>query len=132
MPGFIRYKHFSKGNKYTNSLLTRIRIGRSYLNQHKFSIGHADSPECLCHHREETPSHYFLECFLYSPERQALFGLIEHYIPNFPNFTKQKKLEIILRGVNIDNDDFLSTNISLTIAVQNFILLTKRFSAENL
>jgi hypothetical protein len=127
-----RYKHFSKGNKYTNSLLTRIRIGRSYLNQHKFSIGHADSPECLCHHREETPSHYFLECFLYSPERQALFGLIEHYIPNFTNFTKQKKLEIILRGVNIDNDDFLSTNISLTIAVQNFILLTKRFSAENL
>ena len=127
-----RYKHFSKGNKYTNSLLTRIRIGRSYLNQHKFSIGHADSPECLCHHREETPSHYFLECFLYSPERQALCGLIEHYIPNFPNFTKQKKLEIILRGVNSDNDDFLSTNISLTIAVQNFILLTKRFSAENL
>jgi hypothetical protein len=69
---------------------------------------------------------------LYSPERQALFGLIEHYIPNFPNFTKQKKLEIILRGVNIDNDDFLSTNISLTIAVQNFILLTKRFSEEKI
>ena len=66
------------------------------------------------------------------PERQALFGLIEQYIPSFSNFTKEKKLEIILRGVNIDNDDFLSTNISLTIAVQNFILLTKRFSEENL
>ena len=49
----------------------------------------AFSPECLCHHREDTPSHYFLECFLYSPERQALFGLIEHYIPNFSNLTKQ-------------------------------------------
>ena len=127
-----KYKHFSKGNKYSNALLTRIRVGRSYLNQHKFSIGHADSPECLCHHREETPLHYFIECFLYSPERQTLFGLIEHYIPNFSNFTKQKKLDIILRGVNIDNDDFLSTNISLTIAVQNFILLTNRFSEENL
>ena len=118
--------------KYSNSLLTRIRVGRSYLNQHTFSIGHADSPECLCHHREETPLHYFLECFLYSQERQALFGLIEHYIPNLSSFTKQKKLDIILRGVNIDNDDFLSTNISLTIAVQNFILLTKRFSEETL
>ena len=83
-----KYKHFSKGNKYSNSLLTRIRVGRSYLNQHKFSIGHADSPECLCHHREETPLHYFLECFLYSQERQALFGLIEHYIPNFSSFLK--------------------------------------------
>ena len=83
-------------------------------------------------HREETSSHYFCECFLYSPERQALFGLIEHYIPNFSNLTKQKKLEIVLKCVNIDDDDFLSTNISITIAVQNFILLTTRFSEENL
>ena len=126
-----KFKHFSKGNKFSNSLLTRIRVGRSYLNQHKFSIGHADSPECLCHHREESPSHYFLECFLYLPERQALFSLIEHYIPNFPNFSKTKKLDIILRGIYIENLDFLSTNISLTIAVQNFILQTKRFSGDN-
>ena len=125
-----KFKHFSKGNKFSNSLLTRIRVGRSYLNQHKFSIGHTDSPQCLCHYREESPSHYFLDCFLYTPERQALFGLIEHYIPKFLNFSKQKKLEIILRGVNIDNDDFISTNISITIAVQNFILQTKRFTED--
>ena len=125
-----KFKHFSKGNKFSNSLLTRIRVGRSYLNQHKFLIGHTDSPQCLCHYREESPSHYFLDCFLYTPERQALFGLIEHYIPKFLNFSKQKKLEIILRGVNIDNDDFISTNISITIAVQNFILQTKRFTED--
>ena len=123
-----KYKHFQKGNKFSNSLLTQIRVGRSYLNQHKFSIGHADSPECLCHHREESPLHYFLECFLYSPERQALFGLFEHYIPNFLNLSKQRKLEILLQGINTDNDDFRSTNITLTIAVQNFILQTKRFN----
>ena len=29
-----RYKHFAKGNKYSNSLLTKIRVGRSELNQH--------------------------------------------------------------------------------------------------
>ena len=74
-----RYKHFSKGNKLSNTLLTRIRVGRSYLNQHSFTIGHADSPECLCHHREESPSHYFLDCFLYSLERQTLFSLIFWY-----------------------------------------------------
>ena len=125
-----KYKHFAKGNKHSNSLLTRIRVGRSYLNQHKFSIGHADSPECLCHHREESPSHYFLDCFLYSPERQALFSLIEHYIPNFPNFSKQRKLDIILMGIYIENNDFLTTNISLTFAVQKFILQTKRFIEE--
>ena len=68
---------------------------------------------------------------MYTPERQALFGLIEHYIPHFPNYSKQKKLDIILNGVNINNDDFISTNVSLTIAVQNFILQTKRFSENS-
>jgi hypothetical protein len=64
---------------------------------------------------------------LYSPERQALFGLIEHYIPSF---SKQKILDIILKGVNLDNEDFLSTNISLSKAVQKFKLLTNRFSKQ--
>ena len=73
-----KFKYFSKGSKFGNSLLTRIRVGRSYINQHTFSIGHTDSPQCLCHFREESPSHYFIDCFLYTPERQALFGLIEH------------------------------------------------------
>ena len=87
-----QFKHFSKGNKLSNSFLNRIRVGRSFLNQHTFSIRHADSPQCLCYFREESPSHYFLDCFLYSPERQALFNLFEHYILKFPNFSKHKKL----------------------------------------
>ena len=123
-----KIKHFARGKKQNNSLLTKIRVGRSDLNQHRFTIGLSDSPQCLCHHREESPLHYFIDCFLYPLERQALFGKIEHYIPNFPNFTKQKKLEIILRGIYCENPDFLSLNTTLTIAVQNFIIQTKRFS----
>ena len=123
-----RYKHFARGNKISNSILTKIRVGRSDLKQHKFTIGLVDSPQCDCHFREESPSHYFLDCFLYSSERQVLFDLFEHYIPNFKTFNKQKKLEIILRGINIENDYFISTNTSLTIIVQNFITHTNRFS----
>ena len=122
------YKHFSRGNKCSNSLLTRIRVGRSDLNQHKFTIGLVDSPHCDCQFREESPSHYFLDCFLYIPERQALFGLIEHYIPKFKSFTKTHKLDIILKGFEIQNKDFIQLNTTLTLAVQNFILKTKRFS----
>ena len=73
-----KYKHFARGNKFTNSLLTRIRVGRSSLNEHKFVIGQSDSPQCLCHYKSESASHFFLDCFLYSPERQILFGRIEH------------------------------------------------------
>ena len=122
-----KYKNFSRGNKWSNSLLTKIRVGRSDLQQHKFTIGLTDSPQCLCHYREESPSHYFLDCFLYLPERQTLFSKIEHYIPNFPNFTKQRKLDLILRGLYIDNSDFLPLNTTLTITAQNYILQTKRF-----
>ena len=128
-----RYKHFARGNKFANTLLTRIRVGRSYLNQHSFTIGHADSPECSCHFRSESPEHYFLQCFLYSLERQTLFDLFEHYIPKFPNFNRKRKLDIILNGVNIDDKEFTHTNTILTKAVQNFILSTKRFTTiENI
>ena len=125
-----RYKHFARGSKLGNILLTRIRVGRSSLNQHKFTIGLSDSPECLCHFKSESPEHFFLDCFLYSLERQILFGLIEHYVPNFNRLNKKKKLDLILNGVNIDNEEFISTNTTLTKAVQNFILSTKRFNED--
>jgi hypothetical protein len=69
-----RYKHFAGGSKLGNTLLTRIRVGRSSLNQHKFTIGLANSPECICYFKTESPEHFFIDCFLYSPERQILFG----------------------------------------------------------
>ena len=123
-----KYKHFGRGSKLGNTLLTRIRVGRSFLNQHKFTIGLSDSPQCLCHFRSENPEHYFLDCFLYTLERQTMFSLIEHYVPNFSRLNKKNKLELILKGVNIDDDEFLQTNTILTKSVQNFILQTKRFS----
>ena len=39
-----KYKHFSGGTKLGNTLLTRIRVGRSFLNEHKFKIGLTDNP----------------------------------------------------------------------------------------
>ena len=124
---YLVYKHFSRGNKFTNSMITIIRIGRSDLNQHKFTIGLTDSPACLCHYKQESPEHYFLDCFLYLQERQALFSLIEHYVSKFKRMTKKNKLNIILVGLNIDNEEFVHLNTILTKAAQNFILKTKRF-----
>ena len=68
-----------------------------------------------------------LRQFLYLPERQILFGLIEHYVPFFPKLTKKEKLEMILKGVYINDDTFLTTNTIIMKATQNFILSTKRF-----
>ena len=91
-------------------------------------LGLADSPECDCHYKNESPEHYFVDCFLYSPERQTLFSLFEHHIPNFNRLPKKKKLDLIIRGINIDDEDYLPINTILTKAVQHFILATKRFT----
>ena len=53
---------------------------------------------------------------------------IEHYTPRFKNLSKQKKLDIILRGIDIENDDFIQLNTTLTVAVKKIILQTNRFT----
>ena len=58
------------------------------------------------------------------------FDLIEHYIPKFHRLNKKEKLRIIIFGIDIDNDDFIHLNTTLTIAVQNFIMKTKRFDIQ--
>ena len=95
-----KIKHLSKGSKIGNTLLTRIRLERSDLNLHKFTIGHSETPECLCHAKQESSLHFLIDCFLYSSERQTLFSLVEHYIPNFSKFSKSRKYEVLVMGIH--------------------------------
>ena len=122
----LKHKHFSKGSKIGNELLTRIRLNRSDLNSHKFTIGLSESAECSCHAKSESSLHYLTECFLYTGERQTLYNLVEHYIPQFLNKTKHKQYDILVMGINTDQPEFNSTNTTITIAVQKFILSTKK------
>ena len=126
-----KIKHNSCGTKIGNCLITRIRVGRSDLNLHKFTIGQADKPECLCHFKEESPKHFFLDCFLYTAERQTLFSLVEHYIPKFSSFSKSKQFNILMHGLNSENSEYYYLNTRITIGLQNFILKTKRFKIPN-
>ena len=125
-----KYKHFSKGSKIGNTLLTRVRIERSYLNLHRFTIGHSESPQCLCHAKNESSVHYLIECFLYTGERQTLFNLVEHYVPKFLQLNKTEKYEVLVMGILPDNTDYMQTNTTISIAVQNFIFKTKRFTDQ--
>ena len=123
-----KFKHLSKGSKIGNTLLTRIRLERSYLNLHSFNICHSESPECLCHSKHELSIHYLIDCFLYSSERQTLFTLVEHYFPKFKQLNKNKKYEVLVLGIHPENPDYFHTNTTISIAVQHFILKTNRFS----
>ena len=123
-----KFRHFSKGSKHGNKLLTRMRLERSDLNLHRFTIGQSETPECICHSKQESSQHFLLDCFLYSSERQALFDRVEHYIPKFKSFSKIQKYETLVMGINAKDPFFYSTNTTISIAVQTFIMKTKRFS----
>ena len=41
--------------------------------------------------------------------------LVEHYIPQFLNKTKQKQYDILVMGINTDQPEFNSTNTTITI-----------------
>ena len=122
-----KHKHFQKGSKIGNANLTRLRVGRSFLQSHSFSIGMSDSPSCLCHFPDETPSHYLLSCWLYNEERQTLFGSVSQLVPGFNSLPKRKQLEILLFGHKFDDPEMYSTNVKLQLSVQKFIFDTKRF-----
>ena len=97
------------------------------MNSHKFLIGQSESAECSCHFKNESSQHFLIDCFLYSSERQILFDRVEHFIPKFKSFNKSQKYEILVKGINTYDPDFLYTNTSISIAVQKFIFKSKRF-----
>ena len=47
-----KQKHFRRGTKRGNSLLTQLRVGRSQLNAHKFTLGLSDTDKCVCERPE--------------------------------------------------------------------------------
>ena len=54
--------------------------------------------------------------------------LVEHYIPNFQRMNRNQKFDILLKGIDIENPEIISTNITLTKAVKKFLISSKRFS----
>ena len=97
----LKIKHFSSGSKLGNTLLNWLRVGRYDLNLHKFTIGLPEKPKCDCPFRNESPENFILDLFLYTPERQTLFNLVEHLIPKFSKLNKSEKNEVLISGLNM-------------------------------
>jgi hypothetical protein len=123
-----KYKFFSAGSKRGAALLTHLRVGRSFLNDHSFSIGLSDSANCTCPNApRETTQHILLKCPLYTIERQTLMGKMELLVLRFNSLSDSKKVQILLYGNEPDNPELFLTNKQIQISVQQFILNTKRF-----
>ena len=122
-----QYKHYARGNKLICTLLTKIRLQRSYLNAHAFEIGKSISPKCLCEHPNENSQHYITGCWLFTEERRILYDLVEQFIPNFRSLSLKRKYFILVNGYDIDNNELYQINTKIMRMTQDFILKTKRF-----
>ena len=67
---------------------------------------------------------------MYYKERLTLLSKVENLLPKFKNFTEKKQLQVLLFGLFPDNPDYYQINKSLQIAVQQFLLSTKRFDCQ--
>ena len=122
-----RHKHFNYGNKLANTLLCRLRVGRSFLKSHGFQINLSHDDKCWCGEEDKTEN-FLLSCFLFQKERNEMLTKVQIIIPNFLKLNKKTQCNILLYGINLDSIQPDPRNKFLTFAVQQYILKTNRFS----
>ena len=101
-------------------------MGRSFLNAHGFQINLVDSEICPCS-KSETTLLLMTQCFLSTEECRELYNAIEQILPKFACLDDKNKLEILLKGINLNSDETDSINGKIIVHVQIFLLKTKHF-----
>ena len=74
----VKHRHFKYGTKTGNRFLAHLRVGRSFLNSHRFMTGLSETDKCKnCNENKvENISHYTLLCPAFSSSRLILFQKI--------------------------------------------------------
>ena len=119
-------KLLSIGSRFGNSIHTQLRLGRSQLNDHLFSVRLSPTTKCLCGSLETT-EHLFHDCFLYDVERKVLLselpGVLEKRIDKY---SRRELTQILLYGEHSENPEKYQHNKILFRYVQKFLIQTKR------
>ena len=84
-----RHKHFNYGDKLSNTLLCRLRVGRSFLKSHGFQINLTSSDKCWCGEEDKTEN-FLLSCFLFKEERNEMLRKVQTIVPNFLKLNLKK------------------------------------------
>ena len=110
-------------------LLSRIRLGRSYLKSHSHSIGLADTNTCSCNNTViESPLHYITQCPNFAAICLTLYDEMEQqFIPNFKKLSFKRQYEILIYGYEPSNLEMIGINSKITKLTQTYILKSKRF-----
>ena len=110
-------------------LLTRLRLGLSHLNQHKFNHNFQDclNPLCSCSLEVESVSHFFLHCHYHSNIRSTLLNELQSIDINLLNQEDDIVVEVLLYGSTKFNTN---QNYRLLSSSIDYILKSERFSGS--
>ena len=110
-------------------LLTRLRLGLSHLNEHKFRLNFADCviPLCSCSIKPETTLHFFLHCRNFLNIRRKLFDKIKLLDETYLQLNEESLLRVQLFGSKIYNEQ---VNVQILNASIDYILDSDRFTGS--
>ena len=108
-------------------LLTRLRLGLSHLNEHKFNHNFDDcvNPFCTCSLEPESTSHFFLHCHHYNTIRSILFEDLNSVDKNLFKLSDNELTLILLYGST--KHSLMNNHILLNSSIK-YIENSKHFS----
>ena len=107
--------------------LTRLRLGLSHLNEHKFRNNFQDclNPLRSCSLEVETTNHYFLHCHHYNDIRKTLLDTVKEITNKcLSDFSNETSVNLLYRNSIYR----LEENKEVIKASINFILSSERFA----
>ena len=110
-------------------LLTRLRLGLSHLNEHKFNHNFKDcvNPLRSCCLEVKLGSHFFLHCHYFTDIRETLFHELRLVDENIFNQPDNEIAELLLYG---SSKFKLEQNYSILRSSIKFIIKSERFSGS--
>ena len=80
--------------------LTRLRLGFSHRNEHRFRHNFQEcmNPLCSCSLEIEDTSHYLLHCHHFSQYRIGLMNRVKSILENFESLSDNVKKDVVLYG----------------------------------
>ena len=136
---FLSFKHFllkigqptakptyNIHNPIGLKFITRLRLGLSHLNEHKFKHNFQDcvNPLCSCSLEIESLSHLFLHCHNFTKIHATLLDDLQSVDRSIISFPDNELVDLLLYGTpnfNLNqNSKILSSSISFTIKSERF------------
>ena len=108
------------------TFLTRLRLGLSHLNEHRFRHSFLDYLNSCSLEIKDT-SHYLLHCHHFSHHRVVLLNSVNSICDNFDSMPDNVKEDLLLYGDSRFNEN--KNRVILKAAI-NYIKSTERFSGS--